>query len=277
MSLRPIKAMNIAGIEPANLAGAVKPRFEWVDPRKLLVDETYQRGLGEKSVRLVRKVVAEWDWAKFQPPSVVRTSAGLLVIDGQHTAIAAASHPGIGLIPVKLAHAPLTADQAGAFLGINRNRIAMTPMGIHSAAVVAGDVEALRIQRVAEAAGVRILRTTPSAHSYRPCDTVSIEAIRTVIKRQGEDNAVLLLKALAEAKLAPIGQSHIRAAEALMFDPEFGGVKPAAITSALISLGFLADQETRVFAATHGVKQQWRALAAVINRRIVSGRRPRAA
>jgi hypothetical protein len=39
--------------------------------------------------------VANWDWRRFKPPVVARTATGLEVIDGQHTAIAAASHPDV--------------------------------------------------------------------------------------------------------------------------------------------------------------------------------------
>lgn len=279
MSLRPIKAMNMAGVVPADLTGAVKPTFVWVSPTLLLVDETYQRALAEKSVNLVRnKIVATWDWGKFQPPTVVRTSAGLVVIDGQHTAIGAASHPEVDTIPVKVVHAPGLIDQAGVYIGLNRDRIAMTSMQMHHAAVVAGIPEAVQVQRVAEAAGVRILRAPPGNAAYKPRDTVSIEAIRKVIKVRGEEQAVQLLKVLADANLAPIGQAHVRAADALLFDSEFDSVKGPAVTSALISLGFLADQEAKLFLATHpAVKHYWRALASVILRRVNDGRRRRVA
>ncbi len=66
-----------------------------VKPSTLLVDERYQRGLSERSIKLIRKIVSEWDWRAFKPPVVVDVGAGLEVIDGQHTAIGAATHGGM--------------------------------------------------------------------------------------------------------------------------------------------------------------------------------------
>ena len=76
------------------------PRFSEVDPALLLVEESYQRGLSNRSIKMIRRIVAGWSWTKFKPPVVTVTPAGLVVIDGQHTAIAAACHPQIRKLPV---------------------------------------------------------------------------------------------------------------------------------------------------------------------------------
>lgn len=160
-TLRPIQKMQLPGIEPAKL-GKVEPVFERAKPETLHVDETYQRNLSERSVTLIRRIVANWDWARFKPPVVVRAPGKKFhVIDGQHTAIAAASHPEIDSIPVMVVDAPNVEDRARAFIGHNRDRITVTPNQLYIAAVAAGDPDAVTVQQVCERAGVRILRLPP--------------------------------------------------------------------------------------------------------------------
>jgi len=69
--------------------------------------------------------VAGWDWAKFKAPVAVMTDAGLELIDGQHTAIAAATHPEIATIPVMIVDVDKRAERAAAFIGHNRDRVAV--------------------------------------------------------------------------------------------------------------------------------------------------------
>ncbi len=92
-SLRAIEPMALPGVEPGPIAGDM-PRLEWGDPTTLWVDETYQRNISERLVKLIRKIVAEFAWRRFSPPKVVPVDGRRHVLDGQHTAIAAASHPG---------------------------------------------------------------------------------------------------------------------------------------------------------------------------------------
>ena len=135
-SYRSIKPLPMPDVTPGG-ADMPEPKFERVDPASLMVDETYQRNLSERSVRLIRKIVARWDWRTFMPPVVVKTKDGLHVIDGQHTAIAAASHPAIKQIWVQVVRADDVEDRARAFLGRNRDRITVTPTQLHVAAVAA--------------------------------------------------------------------------------------------------------------------------------------------
>jgi hypothetical protein len=89
--LRRIKPIGTRKLK-ANAVVAARPRFAEVDPSTLLVDESYQREISDRGQKLIRSIVEGWDWTKFKPPVVVETPEGLQVIDGQHTAIAAATH-----------------------------------------------------------------------------------------------------------------------------------------------------------------------------------------
>lgn len=270
---RPIVPISLVGVAPADLTGAVQPEFIMADPRELLVDDDYQRNLSERSIKLIRKVIGGWDWKKFKPPVVARTEFGLEVIDGQHTATAAATHPEIRQIPVMVVQAPEQLDRADAFLGHNRDRLAMTPMQMHAAAVVAGDEDALTVQQVCERAGLKVLKSSPGNSLYQPGDTLAVGALRTLVSRRGAMKARMVLEILGKARLAPVNVQHIKSVECLMFDPEFAGQAAADdITSAFIEMGFLADQEAKVFSATHSVPI-WRAMAVVIFRKAKRGRR----
>lgn len=105
---RTIQPLDLPNLTPGGISSA-RPQFQWVAPTSLLVDEVYQRNLSRGSIELIRKIVARWDWNRFKPPVVAMTDEGLEVIDGQHTAIAAATHPEITEIPVMLAEAPRDA------------------------------------------------------------------------------------------------------------------------------------------------------------------------
>jgi hypothetical protein len=272
MTVRPIKPLNLGDLEPRALEQAT-PEFRLVDPALLLVDDGYQRTLSEKSVSLIRRIVAGWDWARFKPPVVAETDEGLEVIDGQHTAIAAATHPAIALVPVIVVQALSQADRAKAFVGHNRDRLGITPMQIHFAALAAGDEDALTIAQVCERAGVKVLRSPPGGGVFRPRETLAVAAIGALCNRRGAMGARKVLEVLAKADCSPIAASGIKAVDVLMHDEEYcGEVEPEAITTALIALGPQAEQEAKVFAAAHNVPV-WKGLVVVLFRRCRRGRR----
>lgn len=220
--IRKIVALNMAGVIPAGDCAPV-PEILWVDPRELVVDETYQRNLSERSITIIRRIVGAWDWRQYKAPTVVRGPHGLEVVDGQHTAIGAASHPGIAKIPVLVTTAESLAARASAFVGVNRNRVALRAEQIYHAAMAAGDEDALTVAQVTERAGIIILKSPPSYGRFKPRETLAIGSISALIKRRGAMRAREALQMLAEAELAPVRADHIKAAEVLLHAPEYGG------------------------------------------------------
>lgn len=261
MTHRPIAPIDINGFEPGGTPRAL-PIFEMVKPETLLVDEGYQRDSSERSLKLVRKIVAGWDWARYKPPVAVLTDAGLELIDGQHTAIAAATHPDIAEIPVMIIEAPERADRAGAFISHNRDRVAVTATQLHVAAIAAGDAEAQAVQRVCIDAGVTVLRTQPGAGRYQPQTTSSVSAIAALIKARGEAPAIDVLWCLARAGLAPINQTHVRAADLLLNDPEYSSqITADQLVAAIQAMALKVDAEAAVFRAAHPSTPAWKAVA----------------
>jgi hypothetical protein len=258
--LRPIANTALADLEPGGTPRA-KPIFEWVAPTRLLVDEGYQRNLGERSMRLIRKIVSNWDWARFKPPVCVLTDAGLECLDGQTTAIAAATHPDIDQIPVMIVEATERADRAAAFIGHNVDRVTVTATQIHAAAVTAGDEAAVAIERACEAAGVTILKAKPGS-GFKPGQTVAVAAIGAVVARRGEEEAGRYLRILVEAGAAPVAAHQIKAVEALLTDAEFETLDPDHLASTIRSLGADGEREAKAFSATHCIPI-WKGLASV--------------
>lgn len=265
--MRPIAPLDLEGISPRDLVDEDDPVFDIVDPRELLVDESYQRGLSPKSIALIRRIVANWSWSKFKVPNCVRVGDQLHVVDGQHSCIAAASHPGIQAIPVLISTMPEVADRAGAFLSHATNRLQATAVQIHRAALTAGDEEAVALDAVCRAAGVELLPFPPSGtYPYEPRQTVAVVGIRRLIAKRGAERATEILSALAAADLAPISGDHIRLGEMLLCDEPYAEAFDAErLTAALRGLTARTQAEARELAIAQRLSA-WRALAAVIYR-----------
>lgn len=260
-SRRTVAGINITGMQ-IGAADMAKPIFEWVRPEILLIDERYQRELSGASLRLIAKILAGWDWRRFKPPVVVMTDAGFDLIDGQHTAIAAASHPDIDTIPVMIVEASELAQRAAAFIGHNRDRIAVNAAQLHHAAVTAGDEDALTVQQVCGRAGVTILRGPPG-RAFRAGETVAISSVQTLIGRRGAMRARQILEALVKAGRAPISGNDIKAGEMLLTDPDYASEMDAdVLVGAISAAGVSAEHDAKLFAAAHKIPY-WKALGIV--------------
>lgn len=189
------------------------PTLMWVKPTELYVDETYQRNLSRKSIGLISRIVQNWNWSHYKPPIVVKDedSDRFFVIDGQHTAIAAASHPKIDKMPIMVIDADTIAERARSFISHNRDRVAILPTQLHYSSIVAGDAAALEVDKVCTEAGVKILRTPPANGQFRPGETVALSTIRALIRNYGAENAVSVLSILRDAERAPVRADEMKA------------------------------------------------------------------
>lgn len=260
--IRPIDVSHLKLTPPAT----GEPIFERVDPRTLLVDGSYQRDLSPASLKLIERIAANWDWRRFKPPVVAFADGGLQIIDGQHTSIAAASRPDIQAIPIMVVEAPAIEARAGAFIGHNKDRLAVSAMQLHHAAVAAGDLEALAIENVCHEAGVGLVRSPYGTYRYKVGESIAIGAIGTLIKAQGVARTRELLKVLVSAGLAPIRADHIKAVELLFSDPDYrDNLEPLPVggqdmATAIQISGEQAIKDAKVFAAAQAVPL-WKALA----------------
>lgn len=223
-TIRQIKPLNMRGVEPAVIDMA-KPKFEWVEPGSLYVEETYQRGIAEHSLTMIRKIVGRWNWAHIKPPVCVRDAKGrLVVLDGQHTAIAAISHGGVPKVPVMVVEADSVQARATAFISQNRDRIALTPMHMHYAALAAKDDIAVAVDEACIKSGASIVKHPRGSRGvYKIGETFGIGILTRIVKLRGAFQSAKMLKILIDAKRAPVPAHEIAAVALLMFEPEYKG------------------------------------------------------
>lgn len=243
------------GIAKASELGK-KPVLRWVAPTDLYVDETYQRDLSRKSIKLIRGMVERFAWNRMKPPIVVDAGEALHVVDGQHTAIAAATLH-IPQIPIFVVDAGSLDERARSFVGHNTDRITVSPIAIHKALQAAGDPDATDVANVCKRAGIR-LRVLNQSVVPAEGDTMAIGTIQKMVARRGVLKARIALECLVKARRAPVSAEEIRAAEHLICE---GGGDPEQLVAAIRIEGDKGLNAARAKAASER-SPIWRALAA---------------
>lgn len=221
--LRQVKALKISDILPGPLLESDdKPEFEWVDPSTLYVEERYQRNLGKKSISLIRKIVKDFSWSRFKPPVCAwGPDSKLFVIDGQHSAIAAASHPKISKIPVMVVSASSLKTRADAFMGHNRDRLAITPAQLFYSSVAAEEPVACALKKALDDTGCTVVRFNPPV--WVEGQTMASGTLMLLTERKGHAGAARVLKLLLDAKRAPITALEVSAVADLLWGKEWQG------------------------------------------------------
>ncbi len=215
-ALRQIKPLPLAQMKPATLG--TLPEIRWVDPTTLHVEENYQRNLSAASMRHIRKIVVEWDWAKFKTPTCVETEDGRLVLtDGQHTAIAAASHGGIHKIPVIVSTADGLARRAAAFISHNSNNLRLTPAQIFYGQIAAGDAVAGAVFKGCQKSGCVVTRVQRPAGAWEVGETFAVSALRNVATNKGWAAVARVTGILKAAGRAPVAAHEIKAVYAIIY------------------------------------------------------------
>ncbi len=270
--LRPVAPLDMPDLPRADLPAWV-PEVRHVAPSSLFVDDAYQRGLSDRSIRLIRKIVSEWSWLAFKPPIVVEVEGLLHVIDGQHTAIGAVTHGGIETLPVIVVQAAEAGERATAFVRHNRDRIQVTATQLHAALVAAGDEDALDVQGICERAGIRLLKNPPPFARFKPRDCMAVNVIAALKNRRHVKGAREVMETCARTGAAPVTANLIRAVEHLLFAAEYKGeIEADRIAALYAAMPDFLETEARRFAAKRKAPV-WRGLASVIfmNRRKARG------
>lgn len=218
MTLRRITPLPLPDIVEPDLGP--RPVVDWVDPTHLYADPAYQREITPRTMRVVKKAIAEFAWAKMKPPVVARVDGLLHVINGQHTAIAAATLR-VPLIPVFVVDAPSVVERADAFVSHNTDQVRVSSIDVFRAMVASGDEEALEIQAAMDRAKVR-LRPFNQASAVAEGDTMAIGTIRQLYARRGAKMTRMVLQVLVDAKRCPISSPEIRAVEYVMCELKRG-------------------------------------------------------
>lgn len=194
------------------------PKVAWLSLDQLVIDEGYQRALSGNGQRLIRRLVERWDWNCFKPLSVaaVQDEAGnrkYEVIDGQHTAMAAATHGAIETLPCLVLDAETLSARAAAFVGINSDRVTLTPFALYRAKVAAGDDEAVAVAAALEAAGCTLLESIRYDVDYPVGTLACVSSLLQIVRRGGRPRLTRLLKLCVAADLCVIPGSVLKGLE----------------------------------------------------------------
>lgn len=188
-----------------------RPELIWVSPTSLMVDATYQRNLSKRSVNLIHKMIDGFAWNRMKPPIVVRVGGDLHIVDGQHTAIVAATLK-IPEIPIFVVEAATVDERARAFVGHNTDRVTVSPFDIFRALVASGDPDAMDVDNVCKRAKVRIRQMNGNTVAAEG-DTMALGIIRRMVLKQGVIKSRQVLETLVAAKRIPISAAEIQAVE----------------------------------------------------------------
>ncbi len=267
-TLRPVKAIDLA--ESLAPIPTEPPLTEWMAPGDLLIEAAYQRDLSPKSMDLIKRIAERWDWRRFKPPIVAWSERGFEIIDGQHTAIGAATR-GIDKIPVLVVEASDLTDRASAFVGHNQDRLAITPIQMHQAKLAAGDEDALTAQQVIDKAGATLVISAYGARGWKPGETVAITTIDQLARKRGAMRARQVVELLVKAHAAPVSAAAIKAVDMLMFKPEFAEIDLEHLPAAIIQAGDV-EKEAKLDAKTHCIPA-WEAMGRIWFRKCRKARR----
>lgn len=174
------RAIDIADQPRVTPAAQPAPMLDWVEIRRLVIDERYQRPLGTKNWAIIRKIAAEFDWAAFGPVLLAPVEGGLFaLIDGQHRTHAAALC-GFEKVPAMITTVPAAA-QARAFVQVNKARTGISSQMIFRAALAAGEGWATRCDTVVAAGGGRLMPYNATSKVRRSGQVYCIGLVRALV------------------------------------------------------------------------------------------------
>jgi hypothetical protein len=210
-AVRPIIPITLPkGVTPAKLA-LDRPDVRMIRVADLQIETAYQRSLGPKSIRLIQRIISGWDWAKFKPPIVSEAEDGRFnVVDGQHTAIAAASHPQIAFLPCVVVDAPTVQARAASFVAHNTDRVAMTTHQIFIGRAAAGDEVAADLLRIIEANGAMVPKWIPKKGEASVGEIIGIGNLEEIYRSSGPLNAARAVQAVVRAHVKPASSMVFR-------------------------------------------------------------------
>lgn len=170
---------------PASEVGD-RPELQWLKIAKLRIDPRYQREIGRRGGDNIVAIAPSFKWAKFAPVVVAPIEGGLFaIIDGQHRTTAAALR-GFESVPCVIIQVD-QAEQADAFVAINANVTAMSPLQLHAARLAAGNSGAAELTEVCHAADVTICRYPVPANKMKPGETLAVGMLQSVLAKFGRE------------------------------------------------------------------------------------------
>ena len=215
---RQIKSLDILQeVLDYNTVQDFEPDIRMVDATTLWVEESYQRSPTKKSLRLVKKIISDWKWTSFKSPIVTEVDGFLCVLDGQHTAIAAATHPHIKLIPVFVVETTDVIERAKSFIELNTNNTKITDIQLFKARLEAGEDLAVSVNMALVRAGVKLGYAVDTKERV----VSAIGSLESICKNYGTRQLRMVLDVCVAAKLEPINKHYMDAVSKMLYDPKY--------------------------------------------------------
>ncbi|MBR0687313.1 ParB N-terminal domain-containing protein [Bradyrhizobium manausense] len=176
-----------------------RPELQWLKIAKLRIDPRYQREIGRRGADNIVAIVPQFKWAKFTPVVVAPIGEGLFaIIDGQHrtTAAAARGFESVPCVIIQVDH----EDQADAFVAINANVTAMSPLQLHAARLASGSKAAAELAEACGEAGVSICRYPVPANKMQPGDTLAVAMLQSALAKYGREVLIAALSCITKTR-----------------------------------------------------------------------------
>ncbi len=206
-----------------NKISSVPPKPIELKPEELWVDRSYQRShLSRRSLRLIHKIVENWDWTKFKSPVVTRDEQDrYLVIDGQHTSVAAATHPDIIRIPVMFVALKDVGEQAKSFIGHNMDRITVMPIDLWYARKRSNDPDVLMADRIMRNHGMTVVKAIQgSAQQWESNQTMATAEALKILDKYGQAKFTQIVSFLSKCGFSQIRADHWKFAASFLAGAE---------------------------------------------------------
>lgn len=191
-----------------------RPELQWLKIAKLRIDPRYQREIGRRGGDNIVAIAPAFKWAKFAPVVVAPIEGGLFaIIDGQHRTTAAALR-GFESVPCVIIQVD-QAEQADAFVAINANVTAMSPLQLHAARLAAGNSGAAELTEVCHAADVTICRYPVPANKMKPGETLAVGMLQSVLAKFGREVLIAALCCITKTRRGNPGMIRKQIVQAL--------------------------------------------------------------
>lgn len=179
-----------------------QPDLKWIDIDDLSVDQNYQRSAdSKKSKATINKIANNFHWDKFCPLIVAQRAdrKKYLIVDGQHRALAVLQRGDIEKVPCCVISSSNIVDEASSFIGINKDRVRLTPMAEFYAQVAANDPSALEIKELLDDVGLKVSSTPPLHGMNKPSEVACVGALKWAIRKHKKSTLKQALKSIYEA------------------------------------------------------------------------------
>jgi hypothetical protein len=113
-----------------------------------------------------------------------------------------------------------TAEKSAAFVGINRDRIALTPFALYRAKLASGNEEAMAVDEAITAAGAQLLESLRYDVDYEPGVVACVSTLLQIVRRGGKVRLARLLKMAIAAQIGPVPSGLLKGLEEAVRAPD---------------------------------------------------------